>query len=384
MFTIGDWSIPHATILAPMAGVTDEPFRQLCLQLGAGMAVSEMVTSDERLWSSKKSQQRLSSINPKQTAYKTDQTKTTPRHVRSVQLAGNDPAMMASAAKANAEMGADIIDINMGCPAKKVCKKAAGSALLRDETLVADIVSAVVKAVDIPVTLKIRTGWSEEEKNGVSIARIAEDNGIQALAVHGRTRACAFKGNAEYDTIADIVSHVAIPVFANGDITSPEKAKHILDYTQANAVMIGRAAQGNPWIFREINHYLDTGTLLSKPSDAEVYRTLSQHVKALHQFYGETMGVRIARKHVGWYLKHHAQHASNDISALSYEQYRQAFNRIETSQEQMDAIACFFTESESFIDSATKKITPQCARSTNQTTQQQTILTNNTTGEIAA
>lgn len=364
MFTIGEWSIPHATILAPMAGVTDEPFRQLCLGLGAGMAVSEMVTSDESLWKSRKSQQRLSSLkNPAD-----------PSQVRSVQLAGNDPLMMANAAKANAAMGANIIDINMGCPAKKVCKKAAGSALLRDEKLVAEILGAVVNAVDIPVTLKIRTGWSPEERNGVHIARIAEDSGIQALAVHGRTRACAFKGNAEYDTIAEIVNQISIPVFANGDITSPEKAKYTLEYTGAKAVMIGRAAQGNPWIFREINHYLATGEQLDKPSSLETYQTLSGHIHALHQFYGELMGVRIARKHVGWYLKYHAQHAANEGSAHHYEQFRQTFNQLHAAAEQLDAIARFFDGTVTSADIYLEK----------QSVKKQTTLTNKTTGEIAA
>jgi tRNA-dihydrouridine synthase B len=344
MFTIGAWSIKQPTILAPMAGVTDEPFRRLCYELGAGMTVSEMVTSDERLWSSRKSQQRLSTIHSRH-------SNSMPSHnpsvgdVRSIQLAGNDPRMMAAAAKANADMGADIIDINMGCPAKKVCRKAAGSALLRDEALVSDILCAVVNAVDIPVTLKIRTGWNPEERNGVTIARIAEDNGIQALAVHGRTRACAFKGSAEYDTIAEIVNSINIPVFANGDISSPEKAKFVLEQTGAAAVMIGRAAQGNPWIFREINYYLETGLILDTPTSDEVNRTLTRHLHALHAFYGEVMGVRIARKHVGWYLKHHSKHAHNQALSTDYEQYRQLFNHIDNPQEQLDTINHFFTQS---------------------------------------
>jgi tRNA-dihydrouridine synthase B len=337
MFTIGSWSIQQPTILAPMAGVTDEPFRRLCSELGAGMTVSEMVTSDERLWSSRKSQQRLSSLRNTKTDSQSNE-------IRSVQLAGNDPKMMAAAAKTNAEMGADVIDINMGCPAKKVCKKAAGSALLRDEKLVSEILSAVVSAVDIPVTVKIRTGWSPELRNGVTIAKIAEDSGIQALAVHGRTRACAFKGNAEYDTIAEIVQQISIPVFANGDITSAEKAKTVLQNTGAAAVMIGRAAQGNPWIFREINHYLATGQHLNKPSAEEVCITLCQHVKDLHQFYGELMGLRIARKHVGWYLKQHSHDADRYSLANYYNDFRQYFNRIENPQEQLNAITKFFTQ----------------------------------------
>jgi tRNA-dihydrouridine synthase B len=342
MFTIGHWDIKHPTILAPMAGVTDEPFRRLCSRLGAGMTVSEMVTSDERLWSSRKSKHRLLnsdvSESTEQKANNTD--------LRSVQLAGNDPQVMAAAARSNQLMGADIIDINMGCPAKKVCKKAAGSALLRDEKLVADILTAVVNAVDIPVTLKIRTGWSPEERNGLTIARIAEHIGISALAVHGRTRACAFKGDAEYDTIAEIANTLSIPVFANGDITSPEKAKAVLEYTNASAVMIGRAAQGNPWIFQEINHYLATGTILEKPSIKEVCGTLIAHLQKLHQFYDGIMGVRIARKHVGWYLKQqakqHVDHDNNDALNNEHEQFRQYFNRIEVAQEQYHAIQSFF------------------------------------------
>lgn len=349
-FTIGRWAINNPTILAPMAGVTDEPFRDLCRQLGAGMTVSEMVTSDEKLWSSRKSQQRLAhnKLAPAEAS----------NELRSVQLAGNDPKLMAAAARANQEMGVDVIDINMGCPAKKVCKKAAGSALLRDEPLVAEILSAVVNAVDIPVTLKIRTGWSHDERNGLTIAKIAEDIGISALAIHGRTRACAFKGNAEYDTIATIVDALGIPVFANGDITSPEKAKMVLDYTGASAVMIGRAAQGNPWIFREINHYLATGTLLAKPSTQHVCTTLRSHLDALHQFYGELMGVRIARKHVGWYLKqqlsntplNNTQQEAEPTATQKhkhyqgYEDFRQHFNKIETAQEQDHAVQYFFDQ----------------------------------------
>ena len=336
MLTLGRWTIQHPTILAPMAGVTDAPFRDLCRQLGAGMAVSEMVTSDTRLWSSKKSQHRLSLGEHQQYMNTESHTHNHQEQPRSVQLAGNDPKMMADAAQANVALGADIIDINMGCPAKKVCKKAAGSALLQDEDLVKRILQSVVDAVDVPVTLKIRTGWSQDQRNGVTIARIAEDAGITALAVHGRTRACAFKGEAEYDTIADIVKQLSIPVFANGDITSAQKAKRVLDRTGAAAVMIGRGAQGNPWIFREINHYLTTGTLLSKPTQEEVSQTLLAHIKALHGYYGERMGVRIARKHVGWYLK---QQAGN------YEVFRKIFNNIESATEQTIAIHQFFEQS---------------------------------------
>lgn len=351
MFQIGHWNIQHPTILAPMAGVTDAPFRRLCHQLGAGMTVSEMITSDERLWSSRKSQQRLS----------LPQTNPTLGHEaigpRSVQLAGNDPQMMASAARANESMGAQIIDINMGCPAKKVCKKAAGSALLKDETLVKDILTAVVNAVSIPVTLKIRTGWSKEQRNGVAIARIAEDCGIRALAVHGRTRVCAFKGNAEYDTIAEIVDNTHIPVFANGDISSPEKAKYVVDYTGAAAIMVGRAAQGNPWIFREINYYLSTGVLLPKPTTVEVCSTLRAHLTELHHFYGDLMGVRIARKHVGWYLKQQTVNhckkqdvttntdwSNRSSTNTDYTSFRHYFNRIESPEEQLKAVRNFFLQ----------------------------------------
>lgn len=326
MFTIGPWQIDQPTILAPMAGVTDLPFRRLCTELGAGMAVSEMITSDERLWSSRKSQRRLVSNHSGE------------QEPRSVQLAGNDPDMMAAAAAANASMGAQIIDINMGCPAKKVCKKAAGSALLRDEALVKNIIEAVVGAVDIPVTLKIRTGWSPEERNGLRIATIAQDCGIQALAVHGRTRACAFKGDVEYDTIAEIVDALSIPVFANGDITSPEKAKSVLEYTGAAAVMIGRGAQGNPWIFREINHYLSTGNILAKPKTSEVCATVQSHLQALHHFYGSTMGVKIARKHVAWYLQKQTG---------GHEEFRRLFNTLESPEEQQHAVQNFFEQQSS-------------------------------------
>jgi len=338
MFSIGTLLVEQPSVLAPMAGITDLPFRKLCRQLGAGLAVSEMVTSDTSLWSSRKSQQRL--------VHKDD---TGPI---SVQLAGNEPSLMAAAAKANQEMGAQIIDINMGCPAKKVCKKAAGSALLQDERLVADILEAVVGAVDIPVTLKIRAGPTPSSRNGVNIAKIAESAGIACLAVHGRTRACAFKGDVEYDTIAAIVDAVSIPVLANGDITSPEKAKFVLAYTGASGIMVGRGAQGNPWIFREINHFLATGKTLAKPTQEEFLQTVMSHLEALHKFYGDHLGVKIARKHVAWYLQYHAKLLAaqytqaeprmqeNDVIAQCeriVEQrltFRRTFNRIESTQEQ--------------------------------------------------
>lgn len=285
---IGPYRLPNRVILAPMAGVTDRPFRQLCRKLGAGLVVSEMVIADPALWHTRKSRSRLD-----------HRGEPSPR---SVQIAGGDPEMLAEAARQSVVRGAQIVDINMGCPAKKVCNKAAGSALLRDERLVADILRAVVAAVDVPVTLKIRTGWCANSNNGVRVARLAEVAGIQALSVHGRTREQRYTGDAEYDTIAAIKAAVTIPVFANGDITSPEKAAEVLVYTGADAVMIGRGAQGNPWIFRQIDHYLRTGKMLPEPSNAERRTIMRGHLQALHAFYGEHMGVRIARKHIGWYL----------------------------------------------------------------------------------
>ncbi len=335
MLKIGPWEIHNPTILAPMAGVTDLPFRRICRDLGAGLAVSEMVTSDNRLWSSKKSQSRL--------------THDRDESPRSVQLAGNDPSIMAAAARANVAMGAQIIDINMGCPAKKVCKKAAGSALLKDERLVSDILHKVVSAVDVPVTLKIRTGWDSQHRNGVNIAKIAENAGIQALAVHGRTRACAFRGEVEYDTIASIVSEVSIPVFANGDITSPSEARRVLDYTKANAVMIGRGAQGNPWLFREVNHFLEWGEVLAKPTLEEFCNTVILHIQALHQFYGNTQGTRIARKHLSWYLQKQSEHLNIDAEFLAY---RHTFNRIESAQEQYDSLRSYFEKLATIEDRA--------------------------------
>ncbi|MBX9712810.1 MAG: tRNA dihydrouridine synthase DusB, partial [Pseudomonadaceae bacterium] len=285
---IGPYTLPNQLILAPMAGVTDQPFRQLCRRLGAGLVVSEMVTSDVSLWNTRKSSLRMIHSGDAEP--------------RSVQIAGGDPQMLAEAARRNVEMGAQIIDINMGCPAKKVCNKAAGSALMKDEQLVSAILQAVVAAVDVPVTLKIRTGWDRANKNGLTVAKIAEQSGISALAVHGRTRADLYTGEAEYDTIAAIKQAVTLPVFANGDIDSPQKARQVLDATGADGLLIGRAAQGRPWIFREIDHYLATGTQLPAPSLLEVEGILLEHLAALHTFYGEVMGVRIARKHVGWYL----------------------------------------------------------------------------------
>ncbi|MCK9469405.1 MAG: tRNA dihydrouridine synthase DusB [Porticoccaceae bacterium] len=338
MFRIGSFTIENRTILAPMAGVTDLPFRRLCRSFGAGLAVSEMVTSDARLWDSRKSRSRLP-----------HREETAPRMV---QIAGGDPAMVADAARRNADLGAQIIDINMGCPAKKVCRKAAGSALLKDERLVADILRAAVAAVDVPVTLKIRTGWSPELRNGVTIARLAEDLGISALAVHGRTRACKFEGQAEYDTIAAIVEAVSIPVFANGDIASPRQAKAVLEHTGAAAVMIGRAAQGRPWLFREINHYLATGRELSPPTSAEVRHTLLDHLSNLHAFYramtgDEILGPRIARKHVGWYLE-----TLQPTATPGADQFRRFFNSLDEADAQVQALHRFFDKNERHQDRA--------------------------------
>ena len=286
---IGPYQLRNNLIVAPMAGVTDRPFRQLSKTMGAGMAVSEMVASNSLLWGSEKTIRRgnhQGEVEP-----------------RVVQIAGSNPAMMAEAALYNIGSGAQIIDINMGCPAKKVCNKAAGSALLRDEKLVAEILRAVVNAVSGPVTLKIRTGWNPENRNGVTIARLAEDAGIQSLAVHGRTRACHYTGVAEYGTAALIKQAVRIPVFVNGDIDSPQKAKSVLEETGADGLMIGRSAQGRPWIFREVEHFLTTGELLPPPSVAEVRDIMTAHLCNLHDFYGEEAGVRVARKHIGWYAK---------------------------------------------------------------------------------
>lgn len=320
MFRIGPYTIDSQVVLAPMAGVTDRPFRQLCRRLGAGLVVSEMVTADTRLWNSRKSTLRLDHRGEAEP--------------RAVQIAGGDPAMMAQAARMNAERGAQIIDINMGCPAKKVCNKAAGSALLRDEALVREILLAVVAAVEIPVTLKIRTGWSHQLRNGETIARIAEDSGIQALAVHGRTREDRYLGQAEYDTIARIREQVLIPVIANGDIDSPEKARQVLEHTGASAVMIGRAAQGRPWLLREIDHYLRHGRKLEAPEPSEVLEILTTHLHALYEFYDEYMGVRIARKHVGWYLQQHPDAAG----------FRKHFNQLETSSDQLAAVTALLAD----------------------------------------
>jgi tRNA-dihydrouridine synthase B len=315
---IGQYKLDNNLMLAPMAGVTDRPFRQMCKRLGAGLVVSEMLSSNPRVWNTEKSRQRMDHTGES--------------GIRSVQIAGADPELMAQAAQINVSNGAQIIDINMGCPAKKVNKKLAGSALLQQPDLVEAIVKAVVNAVEVPVTLKIRTGWDTEHRNGVNIAKIAQDNGIQSLAVHGRTRACMYKGEAEYDTIAEIKQAVSIPVVANGDITDAIKAKQVLDYTKADALMIGRGAQGNPWIFREILHYLQTGELLPAPEMTEVRSVLLEHVSNVHQFYGDFMGAKIARKHVGWYL---AEHDEERV-------FRSVFNTIDDAQQQLDMLNEYF------------------------------------------
>lgn len=315
---IGPYAIAPAVVLAPMAGVTDKPFRLLCKRMGAGLAVSEMTTADPRLWNTRKSLRRMDHDGE-------------PEPV-SVQIAGYDPGMLAEAARYNADNGAQIVDINMGCPAKKVCNVWSGSALLQDEPLVARILDAVVTAVDIPVTLKIRTGWDRENRNALTIARIAEDAGIAALAMHGRTRADKYEGEAEYATIAAVKASVSIPVLANGDITTPDKAREVLAATGADAVMVGRGAQGRPWIFREIAHHLATGGYLAEPTPAEVRDILVGHLEHLYAFYGEVMGVRIARKHLGWYAKDRPENAA----------FRHVVNRAEDAATQLRLTRDYF------------------------------------------
>ena len=317
---IGPYHLDNNLVVAPMAGVTDRPFRQLCRRLGAGMAVSEMVSSNSILWGNAKTLRRLDFEGE-------------PGPIV-VQILGADPQRMAEAARVNLARGAQIIDINMGCPAKKVCRADAGSALLRNEPLVAKILRAVVAAVDAPVTLKIRTGWDPEHRNGLRIARIAEAEGIQALAVHGRTRSCGFSGMAEYDTIGEIKQSVSIPVIANGDIDSPKKALQVLQQTGADGLMIGRAAQGRPWIFREIGHYLATGEEFTDPAPCWVRDLLSEHLENLYRFYGEYQGVRVARKHIAWYSK--GQPGGN--------RFRQRINNTDTSGEQLTLIREFFDQ----------------------------------------
>jgi len=315
---LGPHRIEPRVILAPMAGVTDKPFRLLCKRLGAGLAVSEMTTSDPRFWTTAKSLHRMDHVGE-------------PDPV-SVQIAGTVPEVMADAARYNVDHGAQMIDINMGCPAKKVCNAWAGSALMREPLLVARIVEAVVNAVDVPVTLKIRTGWDAGHRNAPEIARIAEDAGIQALAIHGRTRDQQYVGVAEYETIAAIKAMLRIPVIANGDIDSPEKARAVLDATCCDAVMIGRAAQGRPWIFGQIAHYLATGQRLPEPSLRDVRDILLAHLEHLHDFYGEVSGVRIARKHLGWYAKDRPENAA----------FRAVVNQAQSAEEQLRLTRDYF------------------------------------------
>jgi tRNA-dihydrouridine synthase B len=315
---IGPHILRNNVFVAPMAGVTDRPFRQLCKELGAGYAVSEMAASNPRLWASEKSARRTDHAGEMEP--------------KAVQIAGAVPEELAECAKFNVDRGAQIIDINMGCPVKKVCNNWCGSALLQHEDLVARILDAVVAAVDVPVTLKFRTGWDRENKNALRIARLAESAGIQMLTLHGRTRADGYKGDAEYDTIAAVKAAVTIPVVANGDITTPEKAKYVLDYTGADAVMIGRAAQGRPWICREIDHYLRTGVHLPAPLVAEVRELMNAHLEAHYAFYGEYVGVRTARKHIGWYVR--------DLPGG--EEFRQRMNLLESTAEQLAAVDGFF------------------------------------------
>jgi len=313
-FAIGPHNFLGSTILAPMAGVTDRPFRILCKKLGATLTVSEMLTADKRLWHSKKSIKRMDHTGESGPI--------------SVQIAGGDVPMLVEAAKINADQGAQIIDINMGCPAKKVCKKAAGSALLKDEALVASIIENVVNAIDIPVTVKIRTGWDKTTNNCTRIAKIAEDCGAQALAIHGRSRACKYLGEAEYESIAQAKHAIGIPVFANGDITDAQKAKQVLDFTKADAIMIGRGAQGNPWIFREIEHYLATGEHLPGATWQEKFNISKHHLMALHDFYGEVLGPQIARKHMAWYLRD--------------SEFTSVFNLIKNGEEQLHYLNRYF------------------------------------------
>ncbi len=317
---IGPYKLGNNLVLAPMAGVTDRPFRVLCRKMGAGLAVSEMVSSNSALHGNPKTLRRLDHEGE-------------PGPV-SVQIVGAVPKDMAEAARINTDRGAQIIDVNMGCPAKKVCRVAAGSALLRDEVLVGRILRAVVEAVDVPVTLKFRTGWDPAERNGARIAAIAEQSGVQALAVHGRTRACGYAGAAEYETIRNIKNSVGIPVIANGDIDSPRKAREVLDFTGADGLMIGRAAQGRPWIFKEIARYLETGASAPEPAPDWIRDVLTRHLEALYAFYGDYLGVRVARKHIAWYSKSRRDGAP----------FRERINKIDTKEHQLAEIQRFFDQ----------------------------------------
>lgn len=317
MPSIGPYTLPNPVVLAPMAGVTDRPFRQLCRELGAGLVVGEMVSGKPELRNTRKSKLRLDHTGE-------------PEPI-AVQIVGGDPEIMADSARFNVENGAQIIDINMGCPAKKVCNKAAGSALLRDEALVKDILQATVEAVSVPVSLKIRTGWCPDSRNAVRIAELAEQAGIVSLAVHGRTRACGYGNTVEYDTIRDVKQSTSLPVFANGDITDARKAVDVMRYTGADGVLIGRAAQGRPWIFREVVHFMETDTELDAPGLNEIESILQRHLNALYEFYGEYLGVRIARKHVSWYLNNQPGNS-----------FRKTFNQLDSPTAQMDAISEYF------------------------------------------
>ena len=325
---IGPYQLDNQLILAPMAGVTDRPFRQLCTQFGAGMTVSEMISSRPELRNSKKTQLRMQHDG-----------ETEPR---SIQIAGTDPIMMADAARFNVQQGAQIIDINMGCPAKKVCSVLAGSALMKNEALVAEILESVASAVDVPVTLKMRTGWDQQNRNVLNIAKIAESAGIQALAIHGRTRADKYNGNAEYDHIAQVKSLVSIPVIANGDIDTPEKAAFVLKHTNADGLMIGRAAQGNPWIFQQINYFLKHGKKMEAPDKIHVRDVMLKHLINLYTFYGEYMGLRIARKHIGWYCKNRP----------NGEAFRRFFNTLKTTELQHEQIRLYFEDEQRAIKAA--------------------------------
>ena len=315
---IGPYTLLNNVFVAPMAGVTDRPFRQLCKQLGAGYAVSEMAASNPRLWATEKTARRTNHDGEMEP--------------RAVQIAGADPTMLAECAKFNVDHGAQIIDINMGCPVKKVCNSWCGSALLQNEKLVGRILDAVVAAVDVPVTLKFRTGWDRLNRNALNIARLAEASGIAMLTLHGRTRADAYRGDAEYETIAAVKAEVSIPVVANGDITTPAKAKLVMELTKADAVMIGRAAQGRPWIFREIDYFLRTGKYMAPPLVTEVRALMDEHLRAHYAFYGEFMGVRTARKHIGWYVRELA----------GGEEFRQRMNLLEDCEQQLAAVNAFF------------------------------------------
>jgi len=326
---IGPYALDNNLFVAPMAGVTDRPFRQLCKRLGAGYAVSEMVTSRPDLWNTLKTSRRANHDGE-------------PGPI-AVQIAGTDAAMMADAARYNVDRGAQIIDINMGCPAKKVCNKWAGSALMQDETLALEIIDAVVQACapsKVPVTLKMRTGWCQSHKNALSIALAAQEAGVQMVTVHGRTREQGYKGNAEYDTVAAVKAALRIPVVANGDISSPEKAREVLQRTGADAIMIGRAAQGRPWIFREISHFLETGEHLAPPLVSEVKRLLVEHLHDHYSLYGEFIGVRSARKHIGWYVHR----------LPGGEVFRQTMNAMDDSDSQLAAVAGYFDELNSQMD----------------------------------